>query len=154
MAGHGRRRLAIIGGGALLLASCDIGPQPGTSAANVEALPMARDCVASLPLFGSWHYPGGLVGEAYIPPNGSIRTNNDGGWCWTKYVFNWGQQPIVPGMRVAVLPQHGEVRTGAIGNELRFAYRPAPEFTGEDNFEIRLDTPNPWDVPVRVTVTQ
>jgi hypothetical protein len=152
MAGH-RRRLAVIAGGALALASCNMGPQPGTSAANVEALPMARDCAASLPTFGRFYYPGNPLGT-YMPPNGSIRTSNDGGWCWTKYVFYWGQQPIVPGMRVSVPPQHGEVRTGAIGTELRFAYRPVPGFTGEDYFEIRLTSPDPWDVPVRVTVTQ
>ena len=88
----------------------------------------------------------------YIPPNGNIGMNNDGGWCQISHIFVFREVEEVDTMTLVTPPSHGEVRTGNVGKQLRIAYRPAAGFTGIDNFVVHLATPEPWDIPIRVVV--
>ena len=78
--------------------------------------------------------------------------NNDGGWCQISHIFVFRDVEEVGTMTLATPPAHGEVRTGNVGKQLRIAYRPAPGFTGIDDFVVHLATPQPWDIPIRVVV--
>ena len=151
----GRSRL-LLGALPLLAAGCQPSPGPGQNAAQLQALPQAKVCEASLPPFGRWYYAGsgrGIGGE-YIPPDGSIRMDNDGGWCVIAFTHYWGhlQQPIQAPLAVSRPPAHGQVIAGSIGTSLRIAYRPDPGFTGTDAFHVRMDAVERWDIPVQVIV--
>jgi hypothetical protein len=138
---------------ALLAAGCSFPPPPQqSSAAELQALPPSRICVPNLPVFGRFFYPGDVMGGTYLPPHGSIVMSNDGGWCQIRHIFTFQEVITVGTMSLATPPVHGEVRTGTVGEELRIAYRPQPGFTGSDGFVVHLATPQPWDIPVAVTV--
>jgi hypothetical protein len=136
-----------------LAVGCDIPPPPQQSTAEqMQALESSKLCQPSLPVFGRFFFPGDVPPGTYIPPNGNIRMNNDGGWCQISHIFVFREVEEVGTMTLAVPPAHGEVRTGTVGKQLRIAYRPAPGFNGIDNFVVHLATPQPWDVPFRVVV--
>ena len=136
-----------------LTAGCDIPPPPQQStAAEMQALMSSRLCEPNLPVFGRFFFPGDVPPGTYIPPQGNIRMNNDGGWCQISHIFVFRDVEEVGTMTLATPPAHGEVRTGNVGKQLRIAYRPAPGFTGIDDFVVHLATPQPWDIPIRVVV--
>ena len=147
----------VSGAAALLLAGlatgCDFPPPPQQStAAEMQALVSSKLCEPNLPVFGRFFFPGDVPPGTYIPPQGNIRMNNDGGWCQISHIFVFREVEEVGTMTQAKPPAHGEVRTGNVGKQLRIAYRPAPGFTGIDDFVIHLATPQPWDIPIRVVV--
>ena len=146
--------IRLAAGGVLALAAgCDFPPPPQQStAAELQALTPAKTCQASLPVFGRFFYPGDVPPGTYIPPQGTIRMNNDGGWCMLHNVFVFRDVITVGTLSLVKPPAHGEVRTGTVGDELRIAYRPQPGFTGADPFVVHLDAPQPWDIPVSVFV--
>ena len=127
-------------------------PSQQSTAAELQALVPSRHCQPSLPVFGRFLYPGGVSPGAYLPPNGNIRMSQDGGWCQLNNVFVFRGVVTVGTMSLASPPIHGEVLTGNVGEQLRIAYRPFPAFTGTDAFVVHLNAPQPWDIPVRVTV--
>jgi hypothetical protein len=136
-----------------LAAGCSFPPPPQQSTeAEMLALPTARLCEASLPVFGRFFFPGDVAPGAYIPPDGNIRMSNDSGWCQLTNTFVFREVVTTGTMSLATPPIHGEVRTGTVGQQLRIAYRPSPGFTGTDGFVVHLDTPQPWDIPVHVVV--
>jgi len=148
---------AIIGAAALLVtgltAGCNIPPPvQQSSAAEMQALVSSKSCEPDLPVFGRFFFPGGESPGDYIPPNGNISMNNDGGWCQISHVFVFREVEEVDTMTLVTPPSHGAVRTGNVGKQLRIAYRPAAGFTGVDNFVVHLATPQPWDIPIRVVV--
>ena len=147
----------VSGAAALLLAGlatgCDFPPPPQQStAAEMQALVSSKLCEPNLPVFGRFFFPGDVPPGTYIPPQGNIRMNNDGGWLPISHIFVFREVEEVGTMTQAKPPAHGEVRTGNVGKQLRIAYRPAPGFTGIDDFVIHLATPQPWDIPIRVVV--
>jgi hypothetical protein len=150
---HGMRLVA--GAGALwTLLGCQGPPGPGQDAAALQALPVASACQASLPHFGRDQYARERTANYYAPPEASIVTNNDGGWCQIHFQFYWARQPIQAPLAVTTPPMHGDAMVGSVGDSLRIAYRPAPGFTGQDRFVVHLTAPEPWDIPVPVTVTR
>ena len=137
---------------AWLAVGCTFPPPPQQStAAELQALVSSKFCQPSLPVFGRF-YAGRAPFGAYIPPDGNIRMSQDGGWCQLSNVFVFSQVVTVGTLSLASPPIHGEVRTGNVGEQLRIAYRPFPGFTGTDAFVVHLDAPQPWDIPVHVTV--
>lgn len=143
--------LALLAAG--ITAGCDIPPPPQQStAAEMQALAPSKLCEPNLPVFGRFFFPGDVPPGTYIPPQGNIRMNNDGNWCQISHVFVFRQVEEVGTMTLAKTPAHGEVRTGAVGKQLRIAYRPAPGFIGTDDFVVHLAVSQPWDIPVRVIV--
>ncbi len=136
-----------------LVAGCNIPPPPQQStAAELQALPPARLCQPSWPLFGRFFFPGDVAPGTFIPPRGDIFMTADGGWCELSNVFVFRDVITVGTLSLVTPPQHGEVRTGTVGEELRIAYRPVPGFTGGDYFVVHFDAPQPWDIPVWVIV--
>ena len=138
---------------AVLASGCQFPPPPQASTeAELRSLGFSKLCQPNLPVFGRFYYPGDIWPGDYLPPHGSILMSNDGGWCQIGHVFTYRQAVSVGTLSVATPPIHGQVRTGAVGPQLRIAYRPAPGFTGTDGFVVHLNTPEPWDIPVQVTV--
>ena len=147
-------RWAIVGGAALGLAACQA-PPPDQNAALLTTLQPANTCSASLPTFG--RFPGGPdpTFDTYLPPHGRIAMANTGGWCTIHFTFAVrGQIPVIAPLAVARPPAHGQVEVGAVGQAMRIAYRPAPDFAGTDGFTVHMGGPEPWTIPVRVSVTR
>jgi hypothetical protein len=141
--------------GAVLLAGCAVQQPQDWNVAALSSLRPAQSCQASLPFFGHWHYIGEeAVPPGYMPPDGRIRMDNDGGWCTLSNRFTWEYIPMTPLMTMAQPPQHGDVVLGATGGSLRIAYRPAPGYAGPDSFQVHLDAPSPETIPVQVVVTR
>ena len=146
-------RPMVLGATAWLAAGCDFPPPPQQStAAEMQALASSSLCEPNLPVFGRFFFPGDVPPGTYIPPQGNIRMNNDGGWCQISHIFVFREVEEVGTMTLATPPAHGEVRSGNVGKQLRIAYRPAPGFAGIDDFVVHLATPQPWDIPIRVIV--
>lgn len=138
---------------ALLAAGCNFPPPPQQStAAELQALTPSRVCLPDLPVFGRFLYPGDVRYGSYIPPNGKITVSSDDGWCQISHIFTFQNSVTVGTLSLATPPLHGEVRTGVVGEQLRIAYRPVAGFTGTDHFIVHLDTPQPWDIPIAVSV--
>ncbi len=137
--------------GLLGLAGCQEPPGPGQNFAVLQAQPASPACVGSLPPFGRWHYAAERV-VYYFPPHATITVGDDGGWCQIAFEHYWGDHPIQAPLAVVAPPAHGEAMVGSIGLSLRIAYKPAPGFTGSDRFTVHLTAPEPWDIPVAVTV--
>jgi len=135
------------------LAACQT-PPPNQNAARLIALHPAARCTASLPWFG--RYPAGdeQVPEIYRAPDGRIAMDNDGGWCTIDFTYSIyaGLLPVVAPLRVARPPAHGAAEVGSVGPAMRIAYRPAPGFAGQDDFAVHMGGPEPWTIPVHVTV--
>ncbi|MDR3538231.1 MAG: hypothetical protein P4L71_17180 [Acetobacteraceae bacterium] len=133
------------------LAGCQAPPGPGQDFAALQALPASRACVGSLPPFGRWIYA--LDDGVFVAlPHGTIVMGDDGGWCQIRFQHYWGQKPLQAPLAVLTPPAHGEAMVGSVGLSLRIAYKPAPGFTGTDHFTVHLTAPEPWDIPVAVTV--
>lgn len=148
-------RWTALGAVACGLAACQPPPSPNQNAALLTSLPQARDCTASLPTFGRFPTGGGTGSDAYMPPEGQIAMRNDGDWCTIHFTFAVrGQIPVVVPLRVKRSPAHGQVEVGSVGQEMRIAYRPAPGFVGTDPFMVYMAGPEPWNIPVQVTVTR
>ena len=146
-----RAYLTIAAGVGLLLGGCQAVSQPEQNRAELEGLRPARDCSASLPVFG--RFPGGGPREVtYLPPNGSIVVGNDGGWCTIQAEAQWERQVYTADLQVTQPPAHGGVVVGSVNGKLRIAYRPAPNYVGPDGFRVALGGPTPWDIPVSVAV--
>ena len=143
---------AALGGGVVLaLAGC--APEgPGQNAAELQALPASRACVSNLPPFGYWRYAAERFNQYYVPPNGTITVGDDGGWCQIQFQHFVGDAPARFPLAVKDPPAHGEAMAGSIGTSLRIAYRPTPGFVGQDAFTVHMIGPQPWDIPVHVTV--
>ncbi len=125
------------------------------NAALLTTLTPARPCTASLPVFG--RFPGGPdpTFDTVLMPHGRIRTANDGGWCAIRFTFAVrGQIPVIAPLSVARPPAHGQVVVGSVGQQMRIAYKPAPGFAGADRFAVWMGGPEPWRIPVRVTVAR
>jgi hypothetical protein len=135
------------------LVGCEPPIGPGQNAAALAALNTSRACVAALPPFGYFHYPGDRL-EFYAAPAGTILMGDDGGWCQIRFRHFWGDRPIQAPLAVTTPPAHGDTLVGSIGVDLRIGYRPAPGFAGEDAFVVHLTAPQPFDIPVRVTVVR
>jgi hypothetical protein len=123
---------------------------------NVEALSQLRPaqaCSASLPFFGHYYHAGERnAGSFFQPADGRIALRNDGGWCAIRHRFAWLGLVMAPRMTLEVPPRHGEVVLGALDGDLRLAYRPHPGYAGPDEFVVRLHSPIPETIPVRVIV--
>ncbi len=146
-------RLALLMLAVAPLAGCEKPLGAGQDAAALQALPTSRACVADLPPFGRWKYPGERF-TTYSPADGSMIVGGDGGWCQIKFDFAWGDLPLQAPLRVTHPPEHGEVMVGSVGLSLRIAYKPAQGFAGADSFTVHLAAPDPWDIPVHVTVVR
>ncbi|MBN8874826.1 MAG: hypothetical protein J0H67_18465 [Rhodospirillales bacterium] len=136
----------------LAVAACSQQPGPGQNVAALTTLPAARVCDASLPPFGFVVYARDDA-PWDAPPNGRIAMANDGAWCQIRFEHAWINMLIQAPLTVEQPPAHGEVLVGSIGYSLRIAYRPVPGFVGQDHFVVRLHGPDPWDIPVAVTVS-
>lgn len=135
---------------ALLAVGCTIPPAPQQrTAAELQALAISKLCQPSLPVFGRFYDSNFGI---YLPPNGNILMSQDGGWCQLSNLFVFQDVVTVGTLSLASPPAHGEVRTGIVGQQLRIGYRPSAGFTGTDGFVVHFDAPQPWDIPVRVTV--
>lgn len=135
----------------LAVTACSQQPGPGQNVAVLSSLPEARVCQPNLPPFGYVQY----ARDEFpwdAPPNGSIAMANDGAWCQIRFHHAWINLLVQGPLSVEQPPAHGEVIVGSIGYSLRIAYRPAPGFAGSDHFVVRLHGPDPWDIPVAVTV--
>jgi hypothetical protein len=137
----------------LVLSGCEKPLGPGQDAAALAALPTSRACVPDLPPFGRWKYPGERF-TTYSPAGGTMIVGDDGGWCQIQFDFAWGDQPLQAPLRVIQPPEHGQVMVGSVGLSLRIAYKPAPDFAGADSFTVHLTAPDPWDIPVHITVVR
>lgn len=137
----------------LALAGCQAQPGPGQNVAALQALPTSRACVASLPPFGHWSYARD-DGVFYAPPDANIVVGDDGGWCQIRFEHTWNNLVIQAPLAVTAPPAHGEALVGSIGTSMRIAYKPAPAFAGTDTFTVHMASPNPWDIPVHVTVVR
>ncbi len=145
---------AVLGAASLALSACAFEPL-NQNAAELMALHPARACSADLPTFGRFPTGGGTGSDAYLPPDGQIAMGNDGGWCMIHFDFAVrGQIPVIAPLRVSRPPAHGEAEVGSVGHSMRIAYRPAPGFAGTDRFTVYMAGPEPWDIPVHVTVTR
>ncbi|MGH7043542.1 MAG: hypothetical protein ACREFY_15645 [Acetobacteraceae bacterium] len=143
---------AVLGVAALGLAGCAEAP-PNQNAARLTALHPAQACTASLPTFG--RFPGGrsFLDEIYLPPDARIAMANDGGWCTVRFTYAVrGEIPVVALLHVARPPAHGRAAVGSVGPSMRIAYRPVPGFAGTDAFTVHMAGPEPWNIPVYVTV--
>ena len=137
---------------ALALAACAAVPEQ--NAALLSTLHKATPCEASLPTFG--RFPGGrdATFDTYLPPHGTIRTGNDGGWCAIRFSYAVrGQIPVIAPLDLGTPPEHGQVALGTLNGRMRIAYRPAPGYAGPDRFTVRMGGPEPWIIPVHVVVT-
>jgi len=147
-------RWAVLGTASLALSACAFVP-PNQNAAVLTALHPARACSASLPTFGRFPTGAGAGSDAYVPPDAQIAMGNDGGWCMIHFDFAVrGEIPVIAPLRVTRPPAHGEAEVGSVGRSMRIAYRPAPGFAGTDRFTVYMAGPEPWDIPVHVTVTR
>ncbi len=136
---------------ALLAAGCTIPPASQQStAAELQALAISKLCQPSLPVFG--RFLDDTRFGIYLPPEGNILMSQDGGWCQLSNLFVFQDVVTVGTLSLANPPMHGEVRTGIVAQQLRIGYRPSAGFTGSDGFVVHFDAPQPWDIPVRVTV--
>ena len=147
--------LAVAGAVAGTVAGCQAERGPGQNEAVLVALAPSRACQANLPFFGHYQYPDGRfgMGTQYAPAQGDIAMSNDGGWCAIRHEYYFYQTRITPELRVTVPPAHGEAIVGSVAGVLRIVYRPAAGFTGADSFELRLGGPDPFTIPVRVSVS-
>lgn len=145
--------------GALLvsLAACQAAPPSAAQAAataRLAALPAAQACHAALPVFG--RFPTGVhsVGlDIYLPPDGRITMDNDGGWCAIRFSHLLrGAIPVIGRLRLLHPPRHGAVQLGTLDGKMVIAYRPAQGFAGPDRFTVRMGGPQPWTIPVQVQV--
>lgn len=134
------------------LGACQAPPGPGQNAAALGALPPAHVCQASLPPFGHWQYARDDA-VFYAAAKATIAMANDGGWCQIAFEHDWGGRPAQEPLTVTTPPAHGEAIVGSVGVSLRIAYRPAAGFVGSDAFIVHLTAPDPWDIPVTVTVS-
>ncbi len=135
----------------LCLAACKRFQAQMTAEAELRALPPARSCSALLPDFGAREQAGG-ANVIFLAPNGVMDIRNDGGGCWIRYRYRVGGKPVVPDMRISTPPDFGKVLVGGVDGELRIAYRPQTGYEGYDQFVVLLDTPEKWQIPVRVAV--
>ncbi len=120
--------------------------------AELSRLNYSTQCDARLPFFGYYRYTRDEMTQ-YVAPDGRIAMANDGSWCAIHYQalsINGGF--TVTQSEVSVPPAHGSALVGTVDGLLRIAYRPNTSFTGNDNFEVRLTSPFPYTVPVRVSV--
>jgi hypothetical protein len=137
----------------LALSGCQTPTGPGQDAAALQALPGSRACVADLPPFGYWKYARDEPASTALP-DATIIAGDDGGWCQIRFQHWWGQQPIQAPLALRTEPAHGEALVGSVGTSLRIAYKAAPGFAGSDMFTVHLGGPEPWDIPVHVTVVR
>jgi len=82
-----------------------------------------------------------------------MRVSNSGGWCWFDVSATYASPRCVATYSVTNGPAHGEVVTGAVDQQARIAYRPAPGFLGGDSFLIVNGTTNSQR-PVTVTIVK
>ena len=136
---------------AALVSGCQ--QTPDSNAQALASLRPVADCQSALPFFGHVRYPGDpLRGWQFIPAEGSIQMRNDGGWCSIRHQFNFNGAISTPEMTMLDPPSHGEVVLGALEGRIRLAYQPKPGFIGTDQFRVRLHSPIPEEIPVRVVV--
>ena len=93
------------------------------------------------------------VGRPSAPPEGTMRMNNDGGWCWMMNSATAGGNQYGPFLKVTVPPSYGELAIAVLETQTRLAYKPQPGFTGEDAFQTVVEPAN-FKVDYRVTVTR
>jgi len=137
----------------LVLAGCASLAPPEQNAAQLAALPPTATCDARLPFFGYYRYSRDELMQ-YVEPDAQIAMGNDGGWCSIGYQTQMPNgAPSVSEASVTKPPGHGEAMVGTLNGRLRIAYRPAPGFTGRDEFTVNLHSPLPYTIPVMVTVS-
>ncbi len=93
------------------------------------------------------------VGRPSAPPEGSMRMNNDGGWCWMMNSATAGGNQYGPFLKVTVPPNYGELAIAVLETQTRLAYKPKPGFIGEDAFQTVVEPAN-FKVDYRVMVTR
>jgi len=144
------RALVPLAAAGIALAGC---APPEQNAAELSRLAYTAHCDARLPFFGYYRYSRDEMMQ-YVAPDASIVMTNDGGWCAMHYqaLSPSGGFAVAPS-EISVPPANGSAIVGTVDGVLRIAYRPNSSFTGNDQFEVRLISPIPYTVPVRVVVT-
>lgn len=147
------QRLTVLALAATALAASGCAPPPEQNAAELAGLKQSGKCESSLPFFGQYRFPGERL-FTYAEPHGDIRMNNDGGWCWIVYTLTYDFNPTWSNLALHTPPAHGSAVLGTLGGKLRMAYQPAPGFTGSDDFEVEVERPVRYIVPVHVEVSK
>jgi len=149
-----RRRLMLVCLCGALTSGCALrNPDADWNVETLSQLRPAQSCAASLPFFGHYYHAGERnAGPFFQPADGRIALRDDGGWCAIRHRFAWQGLVMAPRMTLEAPPRHGEVVLGALGGDLRLAYRPNLGYAGPDEFVVWLHSPIPETIPVRVTV--
>ena len=130
-------RICLIAATGLLLQACNeqapSGPAPRVYAADMTGAARACSVPPVTPTAG------GTTDVA-------MKVGNDGGWC--AVTVNNNGRPFDAGLLTSQ-PAHGKTLIHTVGNDTRIDYTPAPRFSGQDAFAVRLI---PTDATIRVTV--
>jgi hypothetical protein len=135
----GRTTLLLVG---LLLTGCAQNAGPAGSRLRVYAADLAGAAkVCDVPKVSP------IAGGAFDTP---MKVTSDGGWCAIR-VHQEGPSPFDAGL-LTTRPAHGNVLIHEVGDDTRIDYTPDRNFTGSDNFVVKL-IPGNATLHVAVTVT-
>jgi hypothetical protein len=134
------RFAAPLGLACALLAGCQSKPPaPSARIYAVDQAGGAKSCTAPSVDLGD-----GKSAEA------AMSMANDGGWCAITLAQR-GRAPYAAGV-IQTRALHGQVYVHTVGDATRIDYTPDANFTGTDNFAVRLIPGNPV-LSVNVAVT-
>lgn len=116
-------------------------PQPPvTSVAYSAGETHERSKSCSYPFF---RFRSGGVAEMHL--------QNDGNWCWIP-LRSRTTGGAFSNVTIIDAPNHGTFESAPVDSRSRLYYKPAPGFTGEDSFKIRLE-PGDNSLTINVTVS-